>query len=80
MTTAPATAKAKVPAEAVATLEIPIYRPVEAFGTMSLIRAQSTARNAPADPAKMAAPNIATGSTGATAPRARPTAPATHEA
>ena len=73
-------ASVKVPAEAVATLEMPMYRPVEAFGTRSLIRAQSTARKAPAEIAKSAAPRSATGRTGATAPRPNPTEPRPHEA
>jgi len=36
------------PAAPVTTFEMPMYRPLVAFGTMSVISAQSTARNAPA--------------------------------
>ena len=35
--------------EAVATLEMPMYRPLVALGMMSVISAQSTTRNAPAE-------------------------------
>ena len=79
MTSAPPSARVKVPAEAVATLDIPMYRPVEALGTISLMSAQSTARKAPADTANIAAPISAIGRIGATAPMARPTAPSKQE-
>src|SRR5437762_1527256 len=36
------------PAAPVTTFEIPMYRPLVALGTMSVMSAQSTARNAPA--------------------------------
>ena len=48
----PPVATAMTVDDVVATLERPMYRPAEAFGMMSVISAQSTARNVPA-----AAPN-----------------------
>ena len=45
----PPTASARMPAEAVATFDRPMYRPDEAFGMMSVMSAQSTARNIPAE-------------------------------
>ena len=51
----------------VATFERPMYRPDEARGMMSVISAQSTARNVPAEAPKSAAPTTATGTAGASA-------------
>ena len=45
----------------VATFDRPMYRPDEARGMMSVISAQSTARNVPAEAPKSAAPTTATG-------------------
>ena len=45
----PPTAIASTPADAVATFDSPMYRPDEAFGMMSVMSAQSTARNIPAE-------------------------------
>jgi hypothetical protein len=45
----PPTAMASTPADAVATFERPMYRPDDAFGMMSVMSAQSTARNIPAE-------------------------------
>ena len=42
-----------------------MYRPDEARGMMSVIRAQSTARNVPAEAPNSAAPTIAIGIDGA---------------
>ena len=53
--------------EAVTTFDRPMYRPEAAFGMMSVISAQSTARNVPCDAPKSAAPTVATGTFGATA-------------
>ena len=46
--TSPPMARASDPVAAVATLEIPMYRPDAAFGMMSVMSAQSTARKIPA--------------------------------
>ena len=52
------TASARTPADAVATFERPMYRPDDAFGMMSVMSAQSTARNIPAEiPYSRAPPN-----------------------
>ena len=53
----PPTAIARTPDEAVATLERPMYRPDEAFGMMSVMSAQSTARKMPAERPNIPAPD-----------------------
>jgi hypothetical protein len=57
--TSPPTTPASSPDEPVATLLRPMYRPAEARGMISVISAQSTARNEPAATAKRAAPATA---------------------
>ena len=71
----PATSPASGPETAVATFEMPMYRPVVALGMMSVISAQSTARNAPVEiPTGMIAASIK-GKLGAAATPAMPTMP-----
>ena len=53
--------------EAVTTFERPMYRPDDALGMMSVISAQSTARNVPCEAPKSAAPIVATRTLGARA-------------
>jgi hypothetical protein len=53
--------------DAVTTFDKPMYRPEEARGMMSVISAQSTARNVPCDAPKSAAPMTASGTLGAIA-------------
>ena len=53
---------ASTPADAVATFERPMYRPDDAFGMMSVISAQSTARKMPAESPYSSAPTKASGS------------------
>ena len=52
-----------------------MYRPDEARGMMSVISAQSTARNVPWEAPNRAAPTIANGTPGAMAMRTTPRAP-----
>ncbi len=51
--------RAKAPADAVATLLMPMYRPDDALGMMSVMSAQSTARKAPAPTATSRIPTSA---------------------
>ena len=63
--------------ELVATFDRPMYRPDEALGMMSVISAQSTARNVPADAPNSAAPTTASGMFGAIAASVTPMKPIT---
>jgi hypothetical protein len=63
--------------DVVATFDRPMCRPDDAFGMMSVISAQSTARKVPADAPNKAPPTIANGTAGASAARAIPTKPIT---
>ena len=62
------------PLVAVATFEMPMYRPDEALGMMSVISAQSTARKLPVPTPMRIAPPMNTGIDGARAQMAIPTA------
>jgi hypothetical protein len=70
-------ATASSDAEPVATFERPMYRPDDALGMMSVISAQSTARNMPAEAPKRSPPNSASGTSGAIAASPTPTDPIT---
>ena len=63
----PPTAIARTPDDAVATFDRPMYRPDDAFGMMSVMSAQSTARKIPVDRPKITVPTSASGKDGATA-------------
>src|SRR5689334_24030072 len=71
----PPIATAIVVDDAVTTLDRPMYRPDDALGMMSVISAQSTARNVPCDAPKTVAPTAAKGMLGATAMIATPVSP-----
>jgi hypothetical protein len=60
---------------AVATFEMPMYRPAEAFGMMSVMSAQSTARKLPPPTPTRTAPSTKTGGVGASAAIVMPSAP-----
>ena len=66
------------PAAPVTTFEMPMYRPLVAFGTMSVMRAQSTARNAPAAIPTGITKITATTMLGASATPSIPTDPSAH--
>jgi hypothetical protein len=71
----PPNAIARIPADPVATLDRPMYLPLDAFGMMSVMSAQSTARNMPAETPYRTAPIRATMKFGAIATSASPAAP-----
>ena len=68
------------PLVAVATLEMPMYRPAEALGMMSVISAQSTARKLPVPTPIRIAPPMNTGMDGASAAIVMPTPAMKHAA